>query len=105
MNEPQLVVGKKIHFKKSRSTYENISILGIPRRRCFSIAKKGQVFQNFPLETRLHIMKLHFEEGRSAQTLAREYGASSPPFTHGDESINNMVVYTSNRMVESNKKI
>jgi transposase len=40
------------------------------------MAKKGQVFQKFLLETRLHIMKLYFEEGRSAQTLAREFEVS-----------------------------
>jgi transposase-like protein len=40
------------------------------------MAKKGQVFQKFPLETKLHIMKLYFEEGRSAHTLAREYEVS-----------------------------
>ena len=40
------------------------------------MAKKCQVFQKVPLETRLHIMKLYFEEGRSAQTLVREYEVS-----------------------------
>jgi transposase-like protein len=40
------------------------------------MAKKGQVFQKVPLETKLHIMKLYFEEGRSAHTLAREYEVS-----------------------------
>jgi transposase-like protein len=41
------------------------------------MAKKGQVFQKVPLETKLHIMKLYFEEGRSANTLAREYEVAS----------------------------
>jgi len=40
------------------------------------MAKKGQVFQKVPLETKLHILKLYFEEGRSAHTLAREYAVS-----------------------------
>ena len=41
------------------------------------MAKKGQVFQKVPLETKLHILKLHLEQGQSAHTLAREYGVSS----------------------------
>ena len=40
------------------------------------MAKKGQMFQKVPLETKLHIMKLYFEEGRSANTLAIEYEVS-----------------------------
>jgi transposase len=40
------------------------------------MAKKGQVFQKVPLETKLKIVKMHLEEGRSAQTLAREYKVS-----------------------------
>lgn len=41
------------------------------------MAKKGQVFQKVPLETKQKIVKLHLEEGRSAHTLAREYGVPS----------------------------
>jgi transposase-like protein len=41
------------------------------------MAKKGQVFQKVLLETKLHILKLHLEEGQSAQTLAKEYGVAS----------------------------
>jgi transposase-like protein len=37
------------------------------------MAKKGQVFQKVPLETNLKIIKIHLEEGQSAQTLAREF--------------------------------
>jgi transposase len=40
------------------------------------MTKKVHVFKKVPLETRLHIMKLYFEEGRSANTLAREYEVS-----------------------------
>jgi transposase len=40
------------------------------------MAKKGQVFQKVPLETKLHILKLHLEEGRFTNTLAREYEVS-----------------------------
>ena len=40
------------------------------------MAKKGQVFQKVLLETKLHIMKLYFEEDRSAHTLAREFEVS-----------------------------
>jgi transposase len=40
------------------------------------MAKKGQVFQKVPLETKLYILKLYFEEGRSANTLAREFEVS-----------------------------
>jgi transposase-like protein len=41
------------------------------------MAKKGQLFQKFPLETKLKIVKMHLEEGRSAQTLAREFEVAS----------------------------
>jgi len=37
------------------------------------MAKKGQVFQKVPLETKLYILKLYFEEGRSTNTLDREF--------------------------------
>ncbi len=40
------------------------------------MTKKGQVFKKFPLETKLKSVKMHLEEGRSAQTLAREYEVS-----------------------------
>jgi transposase-like protein len=40
------------------------------------MAKKDQVFQKFQLETKLKIVKMHLEEGRSAQTLAREFEVS-----------------------------
>jgi transposase len=40
------------------------------------MANKGQVFQEVPLETKLYILKLYFEEGRLANTLAREYEVS-----------------------------
>jgi hypothetical protein len=43
------------------------------------MAKKGQVFQKVPLETKLHILKLYFEEGRSAHTLARVFEISVKP--------------------------
>jgi len=41
------------------------------------MAKKGQVFQKVPLETKLKIVKIHLEEGRSAHTLAREFELAS----------------------------
>jgi transposase-like protein len=41
------------------------------------MAKKSQVFQKFPLETKLKIVKIHPEEGRSAQTIAREFELAS----------------------------
>jgi transposase-like protein len=41
------------------------------------MAKKGQVFQKFPLENELKIVKMHLEEVRSAQTLAREFEVAS----------------------------
>ena len=41
------------------------------------MAKKVQVFQKLPLETKLKIVKMHLEEGRSAQTLAREFKVAS----------------------------
>jgi transposase-like protein len=40
------------------------------------MAKKGQVFQKFPLETKLRIVKIHLEEDRSANTLSREFEVS-----------------------------
>jgi transposase-like protein len=41
------------------------------------MAKKSQVSQKVPLETKLKIVKMHLEDGRSAQTLAREFEVSS----------------------------
>jgi len=41
------------------------------------MAKKGQVFQKVPLETKLKIVKIHLEKGRSANTLAREFEVAS----------------------------
>ncbi len=41
------------------------------------MAKKGQVFQKVPFETKLKIVKMHPEEGRSAQTLSREFEVAS----------------------------
>jgi hypothetical protein len=37
------------------------------------MVKKGQVFKKFPLETKLHIYKLYFQEERLAHTLAKEF--------------------------------
>ena len=62
---------------KTWSIYENNSILGIPRRRFFSIVKKAQVFQKFPLEKKLHIVKLCLEEVQSTLTFAREFEVAS----------------------------
>jgi transposase-like protein len=41
------------------------------------MSKKGQVFQKFTLETKLKIVKMHLEEGRLAQTLARVFEVAS----------------------------
>ena len=40
------------------------------------MASKGQKFQKVPLETRLHIVKLHLNDGKSTYSLARQYRVS-----------------------------
>ena len=41
------------------------------------MASKGQKFQKVPLETRLYIVNLNLNEGKSTYSLARQYGVSS----------------------------
>ena len=38
------------------------------------MASKGQTFQKVPLETKLHIVKLHLNEGKTYPYLAQQYG-------------------------------
>jgi hypothetical protein len=41
------------------------------------MAKKDELFQKFPLQAKLKIVKMHLEEDRSAHTLTGEFDVTT----------------------------
>ena len=69
------------------------------------MARKGQVFQKFPLETKQRLSKCIWKRLDWLIRSLENMGSRHKPSTHGEESIKETVAWISSNVVESKKKI